>query len=235
MDKKFITLNELQLYVNSKGNSKNEKVKKFLNNVFEIGFSLKYSDIFSMEDFEYGDLLVLDFEFLYKEYLKFLDKNEIYDDVLFYIAEFEYTNFYEKIQFTLKNIKNFTSHFKTRKQLIQEEKERKREAELRKKEEEKRKKNLDKLENNIGEINHSIDIEAKIADLNYPEQAFVDAMRFMMNPSTPPESFEEKVFRLMDVKINDVLPVNIFARIRIEEHLKNIKKIKNDIGTVFQN
>ena len=133
MDKKFITLNELQLYVNSKGNSKNEKVKKFLNNVFEIGFSLKYSDIFSMEDFEYGDLLVLDFEFLYKEYLKFLDKNEIYDDVLFYIAEFEYANFYEKIQFTLKNIKNFTSHFKTRKQLIQEEKERKREAELRKK------------------------------------------------------------------------------------------------------
>ena len=51
MDKKFITLNELQLYVNSKGNSKNEKVKKFLNNVFEIGYSLKYSDIFSMEDF----------------------------------------------------------------------------------------------------------------------------------------------------------------------------------------
>ena len=235
MDKRFITLNELQLYVNSKGNSKNEKVKKFLNNVFEIGFSLTYSDIFSMDDFEYGDLLVLDFEFLYKEYLKFLDKSEIYDDVLFYIAEFEYANFYEKIQFTLKNIKNFTSHFKTRKQLIQEEKERKREAELRKKEEEKRKKNLDKLENNIGEINHSIDIEAKIADLNYPEQAFVDAMRFMMNPSTPPETFEEKVFRLMDLKINDVLHVNIFARIRIEEHLKNIKKIKNDVGTVFQN
>ncbi len=237
MDKKFITLNELQLYVNSKGNSKNEKVKKFLNNVFEIGFSLTYSDIFSMDDFEYGDLLVLDFEFLYKEYLKFLDKSEIYDDVLFYIAEFEYANFYEKIQYTLKNIQNFTSHFKTRKQLIEEEIERKRQAELRKKEEEERKKNLDKLENNTSEISHYIDLEAKIANLNNPEKALdkdvVDAMRFMMNPSTPPESFEEKVFRLMDVKINDVLPVNIFARIRIEEHLKNIKKIRKNIGSVL--
>ena len=38
-------------------------------------------------------------------------------------------------------------------------------------------------------------------------------MRFMINPSTPPESFEEKVFRLMNVKINDVLQANIFARI----------------------
>ena len=233
MDKKFITLNELQHYVNFKGKNKNEKVKTFLNNVFEIGFSLKYSDIFSMEDFEYGDLLVLDYEFLYNEYLKFLNKNEAYDDVLFYIAEFEYANFYENIQFTLKNIKNFTSHFKTRKQLIEEEKEKKRQAELRKKEEEERKKNLDKLENNIGEINHSIDLETKIADLNYSEKGFADTMRFMINPSTPPESFEEKVFRLMNVKINDVLQANIFARIRIEEHLKNIKKVKEDMGSLF--
>ena len=94
MDKKFITLNELQHYVNFKGKNKNEKVKTFLNNVFEIGFSLKYSDIFSMEDFEYGDLLVLDYEFLYNEYLKFLNKNETYDDVLFYIAEFGNINNY---------------------------------------------------------------------------------------------------------------------------------------------
>ena len=58
-------------------------------------------------------------------------------------------------------------------------------------------------------------------------------MRFMINPSTPPESFEEKVFRLMDIKINDVLQANIFARIRIEEHLKNIKKVKDDMGNLF--
>ena len=58
-------------------------------------------------------------------------------------------------------------------------------------------------------------------------------MRFMINPSTPPESFEEKVFRLMNVKINDVLQANIFARIRIEEHLKNIKKVKEEMGSLF--
>ena len=46
-------------------------------------------------------------KFLYNEYLKFLNKNETYDDVLFYIAEFEYANFYEKIHH-FKNIKNFT-------------------------------------------------------------------------------------------------------------------------------
>ena len=54
-----------------------------------------------MEDFEYGDLLVLDYEFLYNEYLKFLNKNELMM-TFFYIAEFEYANFYEKIQFTFK-------------------------------------------------------------------------------------------------------------------------------------
>ena len=32
MDKKFITLNELEHYVNFKGKNKNEKVKTFLNN-----------------------------------------------------------------------------------------------------------------------------------------------------------------------------------------------------------
>ena len=32
MDKKLISLNELQLYVKSRGNSKNERVKTFLNN-----------------------------------------------------------------------------------------------------------------------------------------------------------------------------------------------------------
>ena len=90
MDRKLISLNELKLYVKSKGKNKNKKVETFLNNVFEIGFSFKYSDIFSMQDFEYGDLLVLDYEFLYEEYLKFLGKNETHDDVLFYIAEFDF-------------------------------------------------------------------------------------------------------------------------------------------------
>ena len=77
MDKSLITLYELQLYVKSWGNSKNERVKTFLNNVFEIGFTrIRFDDIFPMSEFEYGDLLLLDNNFIYKEYLKFLQKNQ---------------------------------------------------------------------------------------------------------------------------------------------------------------
>ena len=42
----------------------------------------------------------------------------------------------------------------------------------------------------------------------------------------PPETIQEKVFRLLDVRINDALPVNIFARSRIEEHLINISSVR---------
>ena len=73
MDKNLITLDELQLYVTSQGNTNNDKVKTFLNEVFQMGFSMKYDlyqiknyfpqmefsikyrDIFPMHDFEYGD------------------------------------------------------------------------------------------------------------------------------------------------------------------------------------
>ena len=40
MDKNLITLYELQLYIKSWGNSNNERVKTFLNNVFQMGISL---------------------------------------------------------------------------------------------------------------------------------------------------------------------------------------------------
>ena len=96
MDKNLITLYELQLYIKSWGNSNNERVKTFLDNVFQMGISLRYDDIFPMEEFEYGDLLILDQEFIYNEYLKFLERNELVDDVLFHIAENEYPNFYDK-------------------------------------------------------------------------------------------------------------------------------------------
>ena len=123
MDENLITLDELQLYVTSQGNTNNDRVKTFLNNVFQMGFSFKYFDIFPMNEFEYGDLLVLDRDFIYKEYLKFLEINESYDDVLFHIAENEYVNFYEQIYYELKQIDNFTSHFKTRKQIEEMERE----------------------------------------------------------------------------------------------------------------
>ena len=121
MDKNLITLYELQLYIKSWGNSNNEKVKTFLDNVFQMGISLRYDDIFPMEEFEYGDLLILDQEFIYNEYLKFLEKNELVDDVLFHIAENEYPNFYEQIKYAFKPLEDITKHFKTRKKLIEEE------------------------------------------------------------------------------------------------------------------
>ena len=235
MDRKLISLNELKLYVKSKGKNKNKKVETFLNNVFEIGFSFKYSDIFSMQDFEYGDLLVLNYEFLYEEYLKFLGKNETHDDVLFYIAEFEYANFYENIQYTLKNIRDFTSYFKTRKQLIEEEKEKKRQEEIRRKEEEDRRKKL------IEGLNENKEIESEPLPIS-ENRIMNEEASMMMDFSSyfsrkedliPPETIQEKIFRLLDVRINDALPVNIFARSRIEEHLINISSVKKKIGNVF--
>ena len=93
MDRNLITLYELQLYVKSWGNSNNDRVKIFLENVFQIGLSKRYDDVFPMKEFEYGDLLVLDQEFMYKEYVNFLSSNENIDDVLFHIAENDYDKF----------------------------------------------------------------------------------------------------------------------------------------------
>ena len=112
MDKSLITLHELQLYIKSRGNSKNDRVKFFLENVFQIGLTKKYDDIFPMKEFEYGDLLALDQEFIYDEYLKFLEKNEIYDDVLFFIAENEYPNFYKEIKYAFKPLEDILTHLK---------------------------------------------------------------------------------------------------------------------------
>ena len=231
MDKKLISLNELQLYVKSRGNSKNERVKTFLNNVFEMGFSYKYLDIFPMEDFEYGDLLVLDYEFLYKEYLKFLEKKETYDDILFYIAENEYANFYELINYAFKDLKNFTSFFKTRKQKLEENSF-----------EESKQTSSDKIidleditetkkdeEDNQDELSN-LSINEKRPE--YMESALIDGL-MGSSPYIPPERIEEKVLRHFGINVNDLLEANIYARIRIEEHLKNIKQIREDIGSIF--
>ena len=50
---------------------------------------------------------------------------------------------------------------------------------------------------------------------------------------SPRETFLEKVRRLMGVNINKDLQANLYARIRIEEHLKDILKTKEDIGYIF--
>ena len=77
MHKDFITLEGIQNYVKSKGENDFPNAKEFLTSVFNIGFANEYKDIFPMKDFDYGDFLRLDKDFLYKEYLKFLDKNQL--------------------------------------------------------------------------------------------------------------------------------------------------------------
>ena len=233
MDKSLVTLQELQLYVKSLGKSNNDRVKIFLDNVFKIGISLRYQDIFPMKEFEYGDLLTLDYEFIYSEYLKFLKKNEKYDDVLFYIAENEYPNFYEQIKYAYKPLEDIKSHFKTRKELIEEEIERRKQEEIRRKKEEELKKmqKEDKKEKSKS-ISYSKDINARESE----------EMSMMMNYNTffssrdiyvPPETFEEKLQRQMEVNINKDIQLNIYARIRIEEHLKDVLNIRKDIGKLL--
>ena len=238
MDKKSITLYELQLYVKSWGNSNNDRAKIFLENVFQIGFSSIYEDIFPMEEFEYGDLLVLDNEFIYKEYLKFLEKNESFDDVLFYIAENEYINFYEGIKYAYKPLEDIKSHFKTRKKLIEEEIERRKKEEIRKKREieelkkiiEERKKISKKEESNS--VSYSKNVNAS-DNMEMSMKTDFDSFFSSRDIYTPPETFKEKVQRQMGISINNDLQANIYARTRIEEHLKDIKKLKTVVANIF--
>ena len=238
MDKNLVTLYELQLYVKSWGNSNNDRVKIFLDNVFQIGISRKYDDIFPMEEFEYGDLLMLDQEFIYNEYLKFLEKNEVFDDVLFHIAESEYPNFYEQIKYAFKPLQDIQTHFKTRKKLIEEEAERKRQEEIeQKKHEELMKKLVEEYKNkDDDEENKSTSYNREIYANERIEMNQIDLNSFFPGGDiyTPPETFEERVRRQMGTNINKDLQANIYARIRIEEHLKDINKVRSDIGKVFK-
>ena len=45
MDRNLITLYELQLYVKSWGNSNNDRVKIFLENVFQVGLTKRFPSI----------------------------------------------------------------------------------------------------------------------------------------------------------------------------------------------
>ena len=87
MRKNLISLYELELHVKSLANIDNERVRAFLDEVFKIGFTNHVSDIFPMDDFLYGDFLMLDKELLYKQYLEFLKDNEEIDDVLYILQK----------------------------------------------------------------------------------------------------------------------------------------------------
>ena len=238
MDKSLITLYELQLYIKSLGNSNNDRVKIFLDNVFQMGISLRYDDIFPMEEFEYGDLLILDQEFIYNEYLKFLEKNELFDDILFHIAEDQYPNFYEQIKYAYKPLQDIQTHFKTRKKLIEEEIERRKQEEIRKKREEEQLKKIIEEQKKMSEqeesnsVSYSKDVKAS-ENMEMSMKMDLDSFFSPKNIYTPPETFEEKVQRQMGININNDLQANFYARTRIEEHLKDIKKLKAVVADTF--
>ena len=116
MRKNLINLYELKLHVKSLSNIDNERVRAFLDEVFKIGFTNHVSDIFPMDDFLYGDFLMLDKELLYKEFLEFLKDNEEIDDVLYYIAENNYEKFNSICSPSVQNIDDIKKIYKTKKE-----------------------------------------------------------------------------------------------------------------------
>ena len=85
--------------------------------------------------------------------------------------------------------------------------------------------------------NLNINASYEMAEEEGYEQESLMIPSFLLRDSelyTPPETFEEKVFRQMEININDSLQENIYARMRIEEHLKDIKKLRDKFGNVFK-
>ncbi len=233
MHKDFITLEGIQNYVKSKGENDFPNAKEFLTSVFNIGFVHEYNDIFPMKDFDYGDFLRLDKDFLYKEFLKFLEKNQLIDNVLFEIAENEYETFFNEISYGLKNLDQFETFFKTKKENIEIEK----------------KSKIETLSSLIEEFNkddtENEKNEKKIAskDLDQDMKDFRMAanMSFMYDTSyedysneLPEQKFKDKIYIKLGMKINYTLVYNFYARMRIEEYLKDIEKLKGYTSNVFK-
>ncbi len=245
MDRNLITLYELQLYVKSWGNSNNERVKIFLENVFQIGLTKRHYDIFPMEEFEYGDFLELDEKFLYKEYLNFLNLNENIDDVLFYIAENDYDEFQNLCNDFAPKISDLKNLFEKRKEYEKrvssareimanhsfidnkidfEDDFKKSFEEISKKLEKDKEEPEEKIDENILEIRKSDEDLSQMA-------AQIDLNEY---PYSVSDYFFDNIFDKMNMRINSDIQFNIFARLRINEHLRDIKKLRDDIGTIFK-
>ena len=244
MDRNLITLYELQLYVKSWGNSNNDRVKIFLENVFQIGVTKNYYDIFPMDEFEYGDFLELDEKFLYKEYLNFLSLNENIDDVLFHIAENDYDKFQNLCNDFAPKISDLRNLFETRKEYEKrvssareiftnhsfiddkmdfEDDFKKSFEEISKKLEKDKEEPEEKIDENILEIRKIDEDLSQMA-------AQIDLNEY---PYSVSDYFFDNIFDKMNIRINDDIKLNIFARLRINEHLRDIKKLGDDIGTIF--
>ena len=216
MRKDLISLNELQLYIKSLGNSNNERVRTLLKEVFKIGFTNQLSDIFPMDEFLYGDFLILDKEFIYKEYLNFLKDNEEIDDVLYYIAENNYKKFNSLcLMWGSTNINEIYTIFKTKKQIDEEPKIKFEDSFSMRLEE---KKDFHYLFNRrvteneeLKEVNRIEELQNRIPDIH------------------------ADIFSKMKLNTNHHLKYNVYARMRIEEYVNEIDTLRNTLSSVFSN
>ena len=266
MLKDLISLYELQLHVKSGGNSNNERVRTFLNEVFKIGFTNNVSDIFPMNDFLYGDFLILDKEFLYKEYLDFLKDNEEIDDVLYYIAENDSERFNALCIPSVQNIDNINQIYKTKKEteVIDVEENYLMEASM--------SYNFEERDDNVEILNMSTfiepidyDFDKKKGFLNrefirlireqkgkkeFSNEYFIrllrekkelDEVNYIENQSDdvlePLKIIDihTNILDKMEINTNDHLKYNVYARMRIEDYVNDISKLRNTLSSVFSN
>jgi hypothetical protein len=251
MRKNLINLYELQLHVKSLSNIDNERVKGFLDEVFKIGFTNHVSDIFPMDDFLYGDFLMLDKELLYKEFLEFLKDNEEIDNVLYYIAEENYEKFNSICLPSVQNIDDIKKIYKTKKETDEE--------------------------SNISteETDHSFEMYNQIApeyeldeykgflnedfiklirekkeredffnDYYYRktrEEKELDEVNNIENQSNDKSEpvdityIHTDILEKMEMNTNDHLKYNVYARMRIEEYVNEIGTLRNTLSNVFSN
>lgn len=239
MRKDLISLYQLQLHVKSWGNSNNEKVRKFLKEVFKIGFSNYVSDIFPMDDFLYGDFLKLDKEFLYKEYLEFLKSNEEIDDVLYYIAENGFEKFDSICTPSVRNIEDIKKIYKTKKDIDEEHQNRS---------EDSLSMNFQNRDDNV-EM-HSTSFFSDTPDFDFIKNGNLEIPDFLKKQSDIDLDKEIEALELetlgtkdlfldilekMDIKTNDNIKYNFYARMRIDDHVNDIKTLRGKLGYIFTN
>ena len=263
MRKDLISLYELQLHVKSWGNSNNERVRTFLKEVFKIGFTNQVSDIFTMDEFLYGDFLILDKEFLYKEYMEFLKDNEEIDDVLYYIAENNFDGFNDLCMPLVQNIIDISKTFRTKKQTDEEEEFSIQMSDM---------SNLEERDYNTDEFsmssfseepNYEIDKEKSFLNRDFirllraqkgkkefsneyfirllREQKELDEVNYIQYQSDYiPEPLKiidihTDILEKMEINTNEHLKYNVYARMRIEDYVSEISTLRDKISSVFSN
>ena len=251
MRKDLISLNELQLYIKSLGNSNNERVRTFLKEVFKIGFTNQVSDIFPMDEFLYGDFLMLDKELLYKEFLEFLKNNEEIDDVIYYIAENKYGKFNSICSPSVQDIDDINKIYKTTKEIDEESNISTEETDhsfemhntiLPEYEQDENKGFLN--EDFIKLIKDKKERKDFLNEYFYRrirEEKELDEVNNIENQSNDKSEpvnityIHTDILEKMEINTNDHLKYNVYARMRIEKYVNEIGSLRNTLSSVFSN